>query len=246
MALSLFNLLQFPLAVLPSVISALVSTSVTFDRLHKFLTSEELDKDSVSYEPVSPKQNDASSKVQRLEIRDGSFTWSKSGLDAEMSSLKDISLSVDDGQLVAIVGGVGCGKSSLISCLLGEMYKTGGSVSVRGSLSYVAQSAWIINATVKDNILFGRRYDKKFYEQVIEACALRADLDNLPGGDETEIGEKGINLSGGQKQVGAFLFVFNCFSASPLPALCIPVPIFIYLVGGFRLNSPFRRSSLGC
>lgn len=109
-------------------------------------------------------------------------------------------MSVDKGKCVAVVGTVGSGKSSLISALLGEMDKISGRVNTVGKIAYVPQQAWIQNATLQDNILFGRAMDKIRYEQVLKACALKPDIEILPGGDQTEIGEKGINLSGGQKQ----------------------------------------------
>ena len=99
-----------------------------------------------------------------------------------------------------IVGAVGCGKTSLVSAILGEMEKKSGRVNIVGSIAYVPQQAWMQNASVKDNVLFGKKIDDNFYDNVIEACALRSDLKILPAGDSTEIGEKGINLSGGQKQ----------------------------------------------
>nr|KAG5699779.1 hypothetical protein BaRGS_013499 [Batillaria attramentaria] len=116
-----------------------------------------------------------------------------------------INLTVGEGRLVAVVGPVGCGKSSLISAMLGEMERTSGTVNTKvielvGSIAYVPQQAWMQNATVRDNILFGRRYHKAKYMQVLEQCQLERDLEILPAGDQTEIGEKGINLSGGQKQ----------------------------------------------
>lgn len=92
------------------------------------------------------------------------------------------------------------GKSSLISAYLGEMDKLSGKVNTLGKIAYVSQQAWIQNATLQDNILFGKPMDLKRYNQVIAACALKPDMEMLPGGDQTEIGEKGINLSGGQKQ----------------------------------------------
>ena len=99
-----------------------------------------------------------------------------------------------------VVGKVGSGKSSMISAILGEMNKQSGSYYINGNVSYAAQQAWILNATLKDNILFGNEYIESKYNNVLEACALIADLNILPAGDRTEIGEKGINLSGGQKQ----------------------------------------------
>ncbi|RKO84654.1 P-loop containing nucleoside triphosphate hydrolase protein, partial [Blyttiomyces helicus] len=115
-------------------------------------------------------------------------------------TLKDISLVVPDGSLFAIVGSVGSGKSSIISAILGEMYRVKGTVTVRGSIAYVPQTAWIMNATVRENILFGKPYDERYYAETLRACCLNTDLEMLPGGDQTEIGERGINLSGGQKQ----------------------------------------------
>jgi ATP-binding cassette, subfamily C (CFTR/MRP), member 1 len=114
--------------------------------------------------------------------------------------LRNISLRVEHNQLVAIVGTVGSGKSSLLSALLGEMEKMSGRANTNGKIAYVSQQAWIQNATLQDNILFGKPMDQKLYNRVIEACALKPDFEMLPGGDQTEIGEKGINLSGGQKQ----------------------------------------------
>uniref|UniRef100_A0A4W5RE99 ABC-type glutathione-S-conjugate transporter n=1 Tax=Hucho hucho TaxID=62062 RepID=A0A4W5RE99_9TELE len=111
-----------------------------------------------------------------------------------------INLMVPQGSLLAVVGHVGCGKSSLVSALLGEMEKLEGHISIRGSVAYVPQQAWIQNATLRDNILFGKAYNEQKYRSCLEACALTPDLEVLPGGDLTEIGEKGINLSGGQRQ----------------------------------------------
>ncbi|CAM9569140.1 unnamed protein product, partial [Laminaria digitata] len=109
-------------------------------------------------------------------------------------------LEITAGKLVAVVGQVGSGKSSLVSALLGEMTKMEGRVSVDGSVAYVAQTAWIINASLKENILMGRPLDEERYQKVLEVCDMTQDLVQLPAGDMTAIGEKGINLSGGQKQ----------------------------------------------
>ncbi len=98
------------------------------------------------------------------------------------------------------MGRVGCGKSSLIAAMLGEMVKVSGRVVVPARVAYVPQQAWIRNGTLRDNVLFDQPYDEAKYRAVLCACALEPDLKILPGGDLTEIGEKGINLSGGQKQ----------------------------------------------
>lgn len=113
--------------------------------------------------------------------------------------IRRLTLTIPRGSLVAIVGPVGSGKSSLLAAMIGEMTRTAGSVRLGGSIAYCPQQAWIQNATVRDNILFGRPLDKDRYDAVIEECALRTDLRLLPHGDMTEIGERGINLSGGQR-----------------------------------------------
>jgi len=113
--------------------------------------------------------------------------------------LRDIDITISPGQLCIVVGKVGCGKSSFLSAILGELKKETGQVSLTGKVVYAAQQPWIKNATLKDNILFGAEFNEQRYQEVLKACALLPDLDVLPGGDQTEIGEKGINLSGGQK-----------------------------------------------
>ncbi|KAJ3215100.1 hypothetical protein HDU67_000804 [Dinochytrium kinnereticum] len=116
-------------------------------------------------------------------------------------AVKDINLSIPKGSLVAIVGTVGSGKTSLLSALVGALKAEGDArVVFSGSVGYVPQQAWIMNSTLKDNILFGLPFNKARYDNAIDVCALRKDLEVLAGGDMAEIGERGINLSGGQKQ----------------------------------------------
>ncbi|KAM9359680.1 ATP-binding cassette sub-family C member 5 [Symphorus nematophorus] len=117
-----------------------------------------------------------------------------------LSTLHCINLSVQQGKLLGVCGSVGSGKTSLISAILGQMTLLEGSVAVRGRLAYVAQQAWILNATLRDNILFGQEYQEDRYQSVLSACCLRPDLTLLPNADLTEIGERGANLSGGQRQ----------------------------------------------
>uniref|UniRef100_A0A8C7K9P6 Canalicular multispecific organic anion transporter 2-like n=1 Tax=Oncorhynchus kisutch TaxID=8019 RepID=A0A8C7K9P6_ONCKI len=185
-SLSLFNILRFPLNMLPQVISSVVQASVSLKRIQDFLSHEELDPESVD-------RNNTDSSVT---VVNGKFTWAKQ----DPPALHNINLMVPQSSLLAVVGHVGCGKSSLVSALLGEMEKLEGQISIRGSVAYVPQQAWIQNATLRDNILFGKAYNEQKYRSCLEACALTPDLEVLPGGDLTEIGEKGINLSGGQRQ----------------------------------------------
>ncbi|XP_073338250.1 ATP-binding cassette sub-family C member 2 [Pagrus major] len=186
-SISLFNILRFPLAMLPMLIAAIVQTTVSRKRLEKFLGGDDIDSEIVRHDP---------SFNAAVSICDGSFAWER---DAE-PLLKNLSLDIKPGRLVAVVGAVGSGKSSLMSALLGEMHCTKGFINIQGSLAFVPQQAWIQNATLKDNILFGSPHEENRFQEVITACALAPDLELLPGGDLTEIGEKGINLSGGQKQ----------------------------------------------
>ncbi|XP_039477578.1 canalicular multispecific organic anion transporter 1-like isoform X2 [Oreochromis aureus] len=186
-SISLFNILRAPLAMLPMLIASVVQTAVSKKRLEKFLAGEDIDSDIVRQDP---------SFNTAVSVCDGSFAWEK---DAK-PLLKDVNLDIEPGRLVAVVGAVGSGKSSLMSALLGEMHSTKGFINIRGSLAFVPQQAWIQNATLKDNILFGSPHEEENFKKVIQACALAPDLELLPGGDLTEIGEKGINLSGGQKQ----------------------------------------------
>ncbi|XP_067624098.1 multidrug resistance-associated protein 1 isoform X4 [Eurosta solidaginis] len=185
-SLSLFNILRFPLIMLPMLITNMVQTQVSVKRINKFMNSEELDPNSVQHDP---------NEAHPMVIRNGTFSWG----DGE-ETLKNIDMTVKKNTLCAVVGTVGSGKSSLIQALLGEMDKLSGRVNTVGSIAYVPQQAWIQNAPLRDNILFGLEYDRKRYNRVIDACALRSDIEMLSAGDQTEIGEKGINLSGGQKQ----------------------------------------------
>ncbi|KAF9170116.1 Multidrug resistance-associated protein 1 [Mortierella sp. AD010] len=172
----------------------------------------------------------ADGKLLSVEIENGTFSWEKivsvavapasltpaqaerqpllapsSSLSSGSSTplrpvLSNIHLQIPEGNLTAIVGRIGQGKSSLLNAIIGELYKQQGTVKVFGDLVYVPQQAWIINASVRDNILFGKPFNQEKYDHIIYASGLIPDIEMLPAGDSTEIGEKGINLSGGQKQ----------------------------------------------
>uniref|UniRef100_A0A674KDR8 ATP binding cassette subfamily C member 8 n=1 Tax=Terrapene triunguis TaxID=2587831 RepID=A0A674KDR8_9SAUR len=155
-----------------------------------------------------------------VKITNGFFTWTPEG----SATLSNIDIRIPQGQLTMIVGQVGCGKSSLLLATLGEMQKTSGNVfwnssipdsetgedvryggnscfsRKRGSVAYASQKPWLLNATVEENIIFESSFNKQRYKAVIDACSLQPDIDILPHGDQTQIGERGINLSGGQRQ----------------------------------------------
>nr|GFC61206.1 ABC transporter C family member 14-like [Tanacetum cinerariifolium] len=135
-----------------------------------------------------------------VSVQNGSFSWNDDEDAAEEETIKNLNFKIKKGELAAIVGTVGSGKSSLLASVIGEMHKISGKVTVTGSTAYVAQTSWIQNSTIQENILFGSPMDQHKYKNVIRTCCLEKDLEMMEFGDQTEIGERGINLSGGQKQ----------------------------------------------
>ncbi|KAF9556671.1 metal resistance protein YCF1 [Agrocybe pediades] len=191
-AISLFMLLQFPLAMFSQVTSNIIEAIVSIQRLSSFLMAEELQEDArtVSQNPNLRHGDEV------LSIKDGDFSWSKSSVG---STLEGINLTVRKGELVGLLGRVGSGKSSLLSAIIGDMTRREGEVQLYGNVAYAPQNPWILSTTVRENILFSHEYEETFYNLVIEGCALSQDLALLPQGDLTEVGEKGITLSGGQR-----------------------------------------------
>lgn len=187
-SMSLLNMTRYPLIMFPWALIEGIKLIVSLKRINKFLNAKEMNSSLVTKEVIDP--NNA------VEFTSASFTWNE-GSDA---IIQDINLKIPSRSLVAVVGMVGSGKSSLLSALLGEMEKTSGSIGRVGSIAYVPQQAWIQNMTLKQNILFENDYEASRYHQVLDKCQLKQDLEILKSGDETEIGENGINLSGGQKQ----------------------------------------------
>uniref|UniRef100_A0A8C8J2W5 ATP-binding cassette, sub-family C (CFTR/MRP), member 9 n=1 Tax=Oncorhynchus tshawytscha TaxID=74940 RepID=A0A8C8J2W5_ONCTS len=245
-ALALFHILVTPLFLLSTVVRFAVKAMVSVQKLGEFLQSDEIGDDSwrngdmpVSLEACKkhPGATKAINRKQPLlyqmdnyeqparrplrpnetedvavKVNGGFFTWG-----SNLSTLSDINICIPTGQLTMIVGQVGCGKSSLLLAMLGEMqtlsgkvywsncFETDGSFEEtrsknRYSVGYATQKSWLLNATVEDNITFGSPFNKQRYKTVIDACSLQPDVDLLPFGDQTEIGERGINLSGGQRQ----------------------------------------------
>uniref|UniRef100_A0A1I8GXG4 ABC-type glutathione-S-conjugate transporter n=1 Tax=Macrostomum lignano TaxID=282301 RepID=A0A1I8GXG4_9PLAT len=143
-ALSLFNILRFPISMLPMLVSYCVTAAVSVRRISKFLSSEELDPDVVNREQHLRGQ-------PRIEVREADFCWERSPSASAEPTLSNVNLIVPDGSLTAVVGTVGSGKSSLVSGILGDMLKLRGQVTLRGSVALVAQQAWIQNATLRDN-----------------------------------------------------------------------------------------------
>ncbi|KAF9583122.1 hypothetical protein BGW38_010208 [Lunasporangiospora selenospora] len=196
-AISLFNLLSFPLSMFPFVISACIEANVAIDRVYKFLVSSEVDPNAIIIEDHLHSQagpTNASDKYALL-VKDATYSWNKSS----QAVIKDISFALKKNALLSIIGRVGSGKSSLIAALCGDLERVSGEIRIRGTVAFVPQQAWIMNDTLRNNIVFGNTYDPEYYQKTVEACCLLPDFEMLPGGDMTEIGERGINLSGGQK-----------------------------------------------
>lgn len=134
------------------------------------------------------------------ELDDGGLDTASTLTEMAPFRITDIDFTVGRHELMAVIGTVGSGKTSLLAALAGDMRKTAGSITLGAGRAFCPQYAWIQNATVKENIVFGRPFNQEWYDSVVDACALRPDFEMLPHGDQTEIGERGITVSGGQKQ----------------------------------------------
>ncbi|XP_011805689.1 PREDICTED: multidrug resistance-associated protein 6 [Colobus angolensis palliatus] len=189
--LTVLNILNKAQAFLPFSIHSLVQARVSFDRLVAFLCLEEVDPGA-----VDSSSSGSSAGKDCITIRNATFTWSQESPPC----LHRINLTVPQGCLLAVVGPVGAGKSSLLSALLGELSKVDGFMSIKGAVAYVPQEAWVQNTSVVENVCFGQELEPAWLERVLEACALQPDVDSFPEGVHTSIGEQGMNLSGGQKQ----------------------------------------------
>jgi ABC-type multidrug transport system fused ATPase/permease subunit len=215
-AISLFNILRVPLDQLGDMIAHVQESKVSVDRVEEFLNEEETEK----YEQLRHDNLDEDG-MQMIGFKDATFSWGgKEAVGEEVSTafrLMDVDIKFEIGKLNIIAGPTGSGKTSLLMALLGEMTLIKGKVFLPGgfsredvrpdpetglteSVAYCAQQAWLVNANIKENILFAAPLDEKRYKDVIVACALERDLEILDAGDETLVGEKGITLSGGQKQ----------------------------------------------
>ncbi|KAG7840075.1 hypothetical protein KL942_002874 [Ogataea angusta] len=211
-ALSLFDLLSDPIFAIPALMTAMIESGVSLKRLTDFLLADEIDNELFTRLPKQTNIGGVS-----VEIDNCNFLWSKipqkykdnydeeQNIDESKVALKNVSFTAKKGHLTCIVGRVGAGKSTFLQCILGELSSLPVDpqkkqiIAVHGSVAYCSQVPWILNASVKENILFGHKYEPDFYEKTIEACQLKPDLEILPDGDETLVGEKGISLSGGQK-----------------------------------------------
>ncbi|GAA5820282.1 hypothetical protein JCM11251_005555 [Rhodosporidiobolus azoricus] len=224
-ALALFNMVRAPLTMLPTSITQLLQTYVSIQRLEQFFGEPEVEGWVSAFRPEHSSSIEAHDG-SKVAIENGTFAYGEEATgtiaapaepaegDEPKFELRDVSVSFPDGELSLVCGATGSGKSSLFLALLGEMTCQSGTISLPkatvgapldpstglyNGVAYASQLPWLQHASIKNNILFGAPYDKERYEAVIEACALETDLAMFDAGDETEIGEKGISLSGGQK-----------------------------------------------
>ncbi|XP_069495246.1 ATP-binding cassette sub-family C member 4 isoform X2 [Ambystoma mexicanum] len=189
-AVSLYGAVRLTVTLFfPSAIEKVAEAIISIRRIQKFLLLDEVTK-------PSGEQKDEKEETPLVYMQDLTCYWDKA---IESPTLQNISCSVRPGDLLAVIGPVGSGKSSLLSAVLGELAKDSGFLDVRGSVAYVCQQPWVFSGTVRSNILFGKEYVKERYERVLRACALRKDMQQLEDGDLTMIGDRGVTLSGGQK-----------------------------------------------
>ncbi|XP_034747580.1 multidrug resistance-associated protein 9-like [Etheostoma cragini] len=204
---TLLNSVRYILSVLPSCVGFLAEAAVSVERLKRLLLTE-------NTEPYIIHNTGSPSAVVVME--NATLSWTKptphlvtEDRDNLVSQdraaegtpvLRNVSFTLHKGKLLAVCGAVGNGKTSLICSLLEQLNLQQGSVSVQGSIAYAAQQAWIFYGTVQDNILMGEPLDHSRYKRVLSCCCLEEDLNILPHGDQTLLGEEGVNLSGGQKQ----------------------------------------------
>ncbi|EKG15806.1 Putative ABC transporter protein [Macrophomina phaseolina MS6] len=215
-ALSLFQLLRIPLDQLADMVAHVQESKVSVDRIEEYLNEPETDK----YRQLKSEELDENGEPL-IGFENGTFSWgtvdTESGEIDDAFKMLDMNVRFPVGQLSVVIGPTGCGKTSLLMALLGEMTLVSGHVYLPGgrcredlspdpetglteSVAYCAQQAWLMNGTIKENIIFNSPFDPKRYKDVIVACSLQRDLEILDAGDQTLVGEKGVTLSGGQKQ----------------------------------------------
>lgn len=195
----IINMISANIEMVSFSLSWVYTVTSSMKRVQAFLNADELVQPDTEHMVFSSQDEKKSTKDGVIVFEDVVYTWTKSLSEAKFK-LVIPSLAIKDKEFLAVVGRIGSGKSSFLSSIIGNMYCQQGRIFMdKVPIAYCSQSPFIMNDTVEDNILFGRPYDKKVLDECIAACALEADIAMLPGGIKTEIGERGIGLSGGQK-----------------------------------------------
>ncbi|KAM7294647.1 ATP-binding cassette sub-family C member 3 [Ixodes scapularis] len=212
----ILSLTDMPTNSISQILRLRSIVSLGMTRIIKLCTEEEQDEE--------PAEHKVSRKTGEVVMEKCAFVWTKRKECVESPTLRSVSLDIAPGSLVGVAGFVGSGKSSLLSAILGDMHCIEGTIRTSGRISYVPQVACVYNMTVRDNILFGEKFDSVRYNRVLKACELLNDINKFPAGDLTEIGEKGTTLSGGQKQRislarAAYSRSHICLLDDPLSAL---------------------------
>uniref|UniRef100_A0A7E4ZS56 ABC transmembrane type-1 domain-containing protein n=1 Tax=Panagrellus redivivus TaxID=6233 RepID=A0A7E4ZS56_PANRE len=192
MVLILFNYMRQSIYALPNLVRYVITLRISLRRVTEFLNEDEV--------PENGNNLDVSDDSETVfAVKDATYAWSTDS-DAFIP-LKSLNFTLKRGELVGVIGRVGSGKSSFLSAICGELYRINGQSYKQPNITtaVASQEPWIQNLTLKDNIVFGAPSDEDYYQKTIAACALIEDLTVLPAGDQTEIGERGVNLSGGQK-----------------------------------------------
>ncbi len=197
--MSMFDILYLPIIWLPQIYQTTLVAMESFKRIYSILSSEDMTTIK-AYDAHYSKMKSADLVEGEVTIKNGSYSWKSLIGKGDDVILKGIDLHVYPRELVCVFGPIGAGKSSLLLAILNEMITIEGHLKLNGRIGYVSQRPWLQNATVRDNILFGCKWDPIRFQSVIEACSLALDLESFPAGYMTEIGEKGINVSGGQMQ----------------------------------------------
>lgn len=199
---SFYNILRQTMTVFfPQGISQIAEARVSIRRLNKFMLydetqiAKELKQKQAEGKNVISNGIDASREIG-VFLNNASAKWSEASSD---NTLNNVNLTATPGRLVAVIGPVGSGKSSLFHAILQELPLFDGSLSVNGEISYASQEPWLFAGSVRTNILFGLPYDKLRYKTVVKKCALERDFTLLPYGDKTMVGDRGVSLSGGQR-----------------------------------------------
>ncbi|XP_073023076.1 ABC transporter C family member 13 [Primulina eburnea] len=201
--LALFNNLISPLNSFPWVINGLIDAAISTRRLSRYLSCYESDA-RLGISTTFDCDKHFNGKEAAVAANDASCTWS-SNKEMEFDLvLEHVNLFVPKGSMVAVIGEVGSGKSSLLNMILGEARLVNGSIHLSGTKAYVPQIPWIMSGTIRENILLGKDYNGKRYSEILRACSLDLDVSLMLGGDIACVGEKGVNLSGGQKARLAF------------------------------------------
>ncbi|OMJ25749.1 Multidrug resistance-associated protein 1, partial [Smittium culicis] len=220
-SISIYNIIRYQIFQIPKVVFLLISSTSSFRRIKDYLVAQEINQDSISYHKLDGDSNFRSEnssehssefincmesdsgdtlnfKRSSITVSDAIFWW-KYDPSSSSPTLNNISFSAKQGELMAVAGITGAGKSSLLISLLGEMYKSKGTIQINGKIAYTSQQPWLLNSTILENVTFGNKIDHDFFQKVIRACGLEDDLKSFADGELTVVGENGSKLSGGQR-----------------------------------------------